>query len=70
MTVEGIMNDGCAAAMDALRTLSCHQCAHDLVEEFVCTKILPLRANQSWFAIKDDEKYRARDLKGLGLDVK
>ena len=31
---------------------------------------MPLRANQSSFAIKDDEKYRARGLKGLGMDVK
>jgi hypothetical protein len=41
-----------------------------LVEEFVCAKVLPLRANQSWFAVKDDERYQARGLKGLGLDVK
>jgi hypothetical protein len=41
-----------------------------LVEEFVCVKVLPLRANQSWFTVKDDEKYRARGLKGLGVDVK
>ena len=33
-------------------------------------KVLPLRANQSWFAVKDDEKYRACGLKGLGVDVK
>ena len=29
----------------------------DLVEEFVCVKVLPLRANQSLFAVKDNEKY-------------
>ena len=45
MTAEGIITDGCATAVDALRTLSHHQCAHDLVEEFVCAKVLPLRAN-------------------------
>ena len=33
-------------------------------------KVLPLRANRPWFAVKDNEKYRARGLKGLGLDVK
>jgi hypothetical protein len=33
-------------------------------------KVLPLRANQSWFTVKDDEKYRARGLKGVGVDVK
>ncbi|XP_066351472.1 autophagy-related protein 23-like [Miscanthus floridulus] len=52
VTAEGIMTDGCAVAVDALRTLSHHQCARDLVEEF------------------DDEKYQARGLKGLGMDVK
>ena len=41
-----------------------------MVEKFVCTKVLPLRDNQSWFVAKDDEKYRARGLKGLGVDVK
>jgi hypothetical protein len=70
VTMEGIMTDGCAATVDALRTLSHDQCARDLVKEFVCVKVLPLRADQSWFAIKDDERYRARGLKGLGLDVK
>ena len=70
MTAEGIMIDGCATAVDALRTLSRHQCARDLVEEFVYAKVLTLRANQSWFVVKDDEKYRARGLKGLGLNVK
>ena len=70
VTTEGIMTDGCATAVDALRTLLHHQCARDLVEESVCAKILPLRANLSWFAIKDDEKYRVHGLKGLGLDVK
>ena len=64
------MTDGCVAAVDALRTLSRHQCTCDLVEKFVCAKVLPLRANQSWFAAKDDEKYRACGLKGLGMDVK
>ena len=70
MTTEGIMTDGCATAVDALRTLLHHQCARDLVEESVCAKILPLRANLSWFAIKDDEKYRAHGLKGLSMDEK
>lgn len=70
MTAEGIMMDGCAVAIDALRTLSRHQCARDLVEEFVCANVLPLRANKSWFAVRDDEKYCVQVLKGLGLDVK
>lgn len=68
ITSEGVMT-ACAAAVDAFRVLSCHQCARDLVE-FVSAKILPLRANQTWFAIKDDERYHARGLKGLGVDVK
>lgn len=33
-------------------------------------KVLPLRANQPWFDVKDDERYQARGLKGLGIDVK
>ena len=41
-----------------------------MVEEFVCTKVLPLRASQSWFNVKDDERYQAHGLKGLGIDVK
>jgi hypothetical protein len=47
VTFEGIMTDACAAAVDALRALSCHLCACDLVEEFVCAKVLPLRADQA-----------------------
>ena len=34
VTAEGIMTDGCATTVDALRTLLHHQCARDLVEEF------------------------------------
>ena len=56
--------------MDALRILSCHQCARDLVEEFVCAKVVSLRADQAWFAVKDDERYRRRGLKGLSVNVK
>ena len=58
MTAEGIMTNGCATAMDALRTLSHHQCVRDLVEEFVCAKVVPLRADQAWFTVKDDEQYQ------------
>ena len=67
---DGVMTDGFAAAIDALRILSRHQCARDLVEEFVCAKVLPLRADQAWFMVKDDERYREHGLKGLGLNVK
>jgi hypothetical protein len=70
VTSEGIMIDACAAAIDALRALLCHLCARNLVEEFVCVKVLPLRADQAWFMVKDDEKYRARGLKGLGANVR
>ena len=70
VTVDGIMTDGCVAAVDALRILSCHQCALDLVEEFFCTKVLPLRANQAWFVVNDDERYRECGLKGLGVNGK
>jgi hypothetical protein len=70
ITSEGVMTDAWAAAVDVFRVLSRHQCACDLVEEFVCAKVLPSRANQTWFAVKDDERYRARGFKGLGVDVK
>ena len=39
VTTEGIMTDGCATAVDALRTLSHHQCVRDLVEELVCVMV-------------------------------
>ena len=45
VTSEGVMIDACAAAVDTLWILSRHQCACDLVEEFVCVKVVPLRAN-------------------------
>ena len=70
VTSEGVMMDAYAAAVDALRALSRHQCACDLVEEFVCAKVVPLRADQAWFAVKDDEWYRRRGLKGLSFNVK
>ena len=44
VTSEGVMMDAYAAAVDALRALSRHQCARDLDEEFVCAKALPLKA--------------------------
>jgi hypothetical protein len=45
VTAEGFMTDSCAAVVDALRVLSRQQCAHDLVEEYICAKVLPLRAS-------------------------
>lgn len=56
--------------MDALRILSHHQCARDMVEEFVGAKVFPLRANQFWFVVTDGERYREWDLKGLSMNVK
>ena len=70
VTSEGVMTDACAATVDALRILSRHQCARDLVEEFVCAKVEPLRADHAWFVVKDDERYKGRGLKGLGVNVK
>jgi hypothetical protein len=70
VTSEGIMTNVCATAVDALRALSRHLCARNLVEEFICAKVLPLRAGQAWFMVKDDEKYRARGLKGLSANVR
>jgi hypothetical protein len=57
---DAIKTDGCAAVVDVLTR---HQCARDLVEEFVCAKVLPLRAGQTWFDVKDDERYQARGLR-------
>ena len=45
VTSEGVMTDACATTMDALKILSRHQCVHDLVQEFVCLKVVPLRAD-------------------------
>ena len=67
---KGMMTDGCATTVDALWTLLRHQCACDLVKEFVCAKVLPLRANQAWFVVNDDERYRECGLKGLGVNGK
>ena len=70
VSVEAVMTDGCHAAVDAQRELARHQYARDLVEEFLCAKVLPLKASQQWFAMKDDARYRDHGLKGLGIDVK
>jgi len=64
------MMDAYVATVDALRALSRHQYARDLVEEFVCAKVLPLKANQTWFAVRDDERYRSWGLRGLRVDVR
>ena len=32
--------------------------------------MLSLRASQPWFDVKDDDRYQAHGLKGLGIDVK
>ena len=50
-TSKGVTTKACAAVVDALRILWHHQCARDLVEEFVCAKIVPLRADQAWFTV-------------------
>ena len=57
-TSEGVITDACATIVGELRILSHHQCARDLVEEFVCTKIVPLRVDQAWFVAKDDKRYQ------------
>lgn len=57
MTLDAVMTYGCLAVVDALRASSRHQCMRDLVEEFLCVKVIPLRVNQSWFDVKDDVMY-------------
>jgi hypothetical protein len=61
VTSDAVMTYDCLAAVDVLRALLHHQCARDLVEEFVCVKVLPLRVNQTWFDVKDDAMYRVVD---------
>ena len=41
-----------------------------MVEEFVCAKIVPLKADQSWFDVKDNMMHRGHGLKGLGINIK
>jgi hypothetical protein len=69
VAAEAMMTDGCHAAIDTLWVLLRCQCTRDLVEEFLCAKVLPLRAKQEWFAMKDDERYQEKGLKGLVIDV-
>lgn len=70
VSVEHVATDECVAAVDALRQLSRHQCARDLVEEYVCARYVPLRKDQVWFEVRDDEKYRSWRLKYLRLDLR
>jgi hypothetical protein len=51
VSAEYMMTDGCVAAVDAFRLLSCQQCARDLVEEYVCAKFVPLWRSQVWFDV-------------------
>jgi hypothetical protein len=69
VAAEAMMTDGCHAAIDTLWVLLRCQCTRYLVEEFVCVKVLPLRAKQVWFVVKDDERYQEKGLKGLVIDV-
>jgi hypothetical protein len=66
---EYMMTDGCFAAVDAFRLFSHQRCAHVLVEEYVCTKFVPLRRSQVWFDVWDEERYGSRGLKSLGINV-
>jgi hypothetical protein len=70
VTSKGIMTDAYATTVDTLRALLRHLCVRDLVKEFIFVKVLPLRADQAWFMVKHDEKYQARCLKGLGVNVR
>lgn len=70
VSAKAIMIDGFLVVVDALRALARHQCARDLIEEFLCVEVLPLKANQRWFAINDDALYKDCGIKGLEIDVK
>lgn len=59
------MGDDVHVAVDALRILSRYQCTRDLVEEFCCARVLPLKADQIWFDVKDEDRYKENGLKGF-----
>lgn len=61
---------GCLAAVDAIRILSRQQCGRDLVEEFLCAKVVPLLRDQVWFDVRDDAKYAPWGLKFLKMNLK
>jgi len=58
---------GCLAAVNAIRILSRQQCGRDLVEEFLCAKVVPLLWDQVWFDVRDDAKYAPWGLKFLKM---
>lgn len=60
----------CLAAVDAMRTLSRQQCGWDLVEEFLCVKMVPLMQDLEWFDVHVDAKYEPWGLKFLKLNLK
>lgn len=68
-SAEASSTAACLAAVDTMRHLSRHQCAHDLVEEYVCAKFVLLHQGQAWFEVRDDAKYESRGLKFLKLDL-
>ena len=43
VSAKAIMIDGFLVVVDALRALARHQCAQDLIEEFLCAEVLPLK---------------------------
>ena len=54
---------------DALRALSKHQCAQDLLEEFVCAEAGLLRAGQEWFTVIE-EKCKDKGIKCPDIELK
>ena len=44
VSVEGVRTEICCRVVDALRVVAQYQCAQDLFEEFLCAKVVPLRA--------------------------
>lgn len=66
---EAVMGDEVHAAYDAVRLLARYQSARDLMEEFCAARVLPLKADQEWFAVEDSPRYEERGLKGLKVPV-
>lgn len=53
----------------AIRQLSQYQCAHDLFEEFVCARFVPLQVGEVLFRVSN-EKYKDYGIKCLDVDFR
>lgn len=56
VTTQLVMTDARWASVDAVKAVSRHLCARDLVEEFVCMDLVAL--SKEWFVLKDNDRHR------------